>query len=83
MSRSEVTCEIKQYIHERNLQDPTNALIIRHDAKLHKLLRVQQSDELTWCNIQNYMSPHFLKFKDIQNDTQNIRLTIKEVDLSK
>ena len=61
MARTEVTKEINQYIVSHNLQDKKNGRIIRADAKLRKLLRLTKSDELTYFNLQKYMSPHFPK----------------------
>lgn len=61
MARTEVTREINQYIRSNNLQDPSNGRIIRADTKLRKLLKLGKSDELTYFNLQKYMSPHFPK----------------------
>ena len=61
MARTEVTREINQYIRAHKLQDPSNGRIIRADNKLRKLLRLTKSDELTYFNLQRYMSPHFPK----------------------
>ena len=61
MARTEVTKEINQYIVTNNLQDKSNGRIIRADAKLRKLLRLNKSDELTYFNLQKYMSTHFPK----------------------
>ena len=61
MARTEVTREINKYIREHKLQDPTNGRIIKPDASLRKLLRVKNSEELTYFNLQKYMSPHFVK----------------------
>jgi upstream activation factor subunit UAF30 len=61
MARTEVTKEINQYIVTNNLQDKNNGRIIRADTKLRKLLRLNKSDELTYFNLQKYMSPHFPK----------------------
>jgi len=61
MARTAVTREINQYIREHKLQDPANGRRILPDAKLRKLLRVPQTDELTYFNLQRYMSPHFHK----------------------
>ena len=61
MARTEVTREINKYIREHKLQDPTNGRIIRPDASLRKLLNVKQKEELTYFNLQKYMSPHFVK----------------------
>ena len=63
MARTEVTREINQYIREHKLQDPANGRRILPDDKLRKLLRVQQTDELTYFNLQRFMSPHFTKSK--------------------
>ena len=61
MARTEVTREINSYIREHSLQDPNNGRIIVADSKLRKLLKLKQSDELTYFNLQRYMSPHFAK----------------------
>jgi chromatin remodeling complex protein RSC6 len=63
MKRTDVTKEINKYIREHKLQDPTNGRKILPDAKLRKLLRVPQNEELTYFNLQRYMSPHFPKSK--------------------
>ena len=61
MARTEVTREINKYIRANNLQDPSNGRVIRADGKLRKLLKLNKSDELTYFNLQKYMSPHFPK----------------------
>ena len=61
MARTEVTREINSYIREHSLQDPNNGRRILPDTKLRKLLKVGKSDELTYFNLQRYMSPHFAK----------------------
>lgn len=61
MARTEVTREINQYIRAHNLQDPTNGRKINPDPKLRKLLNVEKDGELTYFNLQRYMSPHFIK----------------------
>jgi upstream activation factor subunit UAF30 len=61
MARTEVTREINKYIRAKNLQDPKNGRHIIPDAALTKLLSLQSSDELTYFNLQKYMSPHFPK----------------------
>lgn len=61
MARTEVTREINQYIRQHNLQDPKNGRRILADTKLRKLLKLGKSDELTYFNLQKYMSPHFPK----------------------
>lgn len=63
MARTEVTREINQYIRQHKLQDPANGRRILPDSKLRKLLKVGQSDELTYFNLQRFMSPHFTKSK--------------------
>jgi chromatin remodeling complex protein RSC6 len=61
MARTEVTREINGYIRQHDLQDPKNGRRILADAKLRKLLKLKSSDELTYFNLQRYMSPHFAK----------------------
>ena len=61
MARTEVTREINSYIRAHKLQDPANGRRILADAKLRKLLRLGKNEELTYFNLQRYMSPHFAK----------------------
>ena len=61
MARTEVTREINTYIRAHNLQDRNNGRRIFADAKLRKLLKLTKEDELTYFNLQRYMSPHFAK----------------------
>jgi chromatin remodeling complex protein RSC6 len=61
MARTEVTREINSYIREKKLQDPANGRKINPDAALRKLLAVEKNGELTYFNLQRYMSPHFIK----------------------
>jgi chromatin remodeling complex protein RSC6 len=60
MARTEVTREINRYIRLHNLQDPSNGRKINPDVKLRSLLRLSNNDELTYFNLQRYMSPHFI-----------------------
>jgi chromatin remodeling complex protein RSC6 len=61
MARTEVTREINAYIRKHSLQDSDNGRKINADGPLQKLLRLTKSDELTYFNLQRYMSPHFAK----------------------
>ena len=61
MARTEVTREINTYIRAHNLQDKENGRKIIPDTKLATLLKLKKSDELTYFNLQRYMSPHFAK----------------------
>ena len=61
MARTDVTREINKYIRSQNLQDKDNGRKINPDTKLQTLLKIKSSDELTYFNLQRYMSPHFYK----------------------
>lgn len=64
MARTEVTREINKYIRANELQDKKNGRVIHADTKLSKLLKLNKSDELTYFNLQRYMSPHFATAKN-------------------
>ena len=64
MARTEVTREINAYIREHKLQDKENGRKIIADKKLTGLLKLKKGDELTYFNLQKYMSPHFAKAAD-------------------
>lgn len=61
MARTDVTKEINAYIRKHNLQDKDNGRKINADQKLSSLLKLKKGDELTYFNLQKYMSPHFAK----------------------
>lgn len=64
MARTEVTREINSYIRNHKLQDKDNGRKIIPDTKLNKLLKIKKGEELTYFNLQKYMSPHFAKASD-------------------
>ena len=61
MARTAVTRDINTYIRTNSLQDKSNGRKINPDAKLASLLKLQSTDELTYFNLQKFMSPHFAK----------------------
>jgi upstream activation factor subunit UAF30 len=61
MARTDVTREINTYIRAHKLQDKDNGRKINPDTKLAALLKLKKTDELTYFNLQKYMSPHFAK----------------------
>jgi chromatin remodeling complex protein RSC6 len=61
MARTEVTREINAYIRANQLQDKANGRRINADTKLSSLLKLSPTEELTYFNLQRYMSPHFAK----------------------
>jgi|TARA_B110000967_G_scaffold168999_1_gene178262 chromatin remodeling complex protein RSC6 len=61
MARTDVTKEMTGYIRLHKLQDKDNGRKILPDANMKKLLKVSDSEELTYFNLQKFMSPHFEK----------------------
>jgi upstream activation factor subunit UAF30 len=61
MARTDVTRDINTYIRANKLQDKDNGRKINPDKKLAALLKLKSGDELTYFNLQKYMSPHFAK----------------------
>jgi chromatin remodeling complex protein RSC6 len=59
IARTEVTKFITNYIKEQNLKDETVKRHINPDAKLRALLSIPQADQLTYFNLQKYMTSHF------------------------
>mgnify|MGYP005989409521 CR=1 FL=1 len=72
MARTEVTREINAYIREHKLQDKDNGRKIIPDKKLTGLLKIKKGDELTYFNLQKFMSPHFAKAGDTMAPMSNI-----------
>jgi upstream activation factor subunit UAF30 len=61
VSRSEVTRRINRYITENNLKHPDNGRVIILDEKLQALLKPGDGIQVTFLNVQKYISPHYVK----------------------
>ena len=61
MARTDVTKQLNTYIRANSLQDKENGRKINPDSKLQTLLKLKKGDELTYFNLQRFMSPHFPK----------------------
>ena len=59
IARTEVTKFITSYIKTQNLKDEEVKRHINPDAKLRALLSIPQGDQLTYFNLQKYMTSHF------------------------
>ena len=69
MARTDVTREINTYIRAHKLQDKDNGRKINPDTKLAALLKLKKTDELTYFNLQKFMSPHFAKAVKVEAAT--------------
>ena len=61
IARTEVTKVLIEYIKENKLENQTNSKIIIPDDKLKFLLGIEDGQEVTYFNIQKYMTKHFIK----------------------
>jgi chromatin remodeling complex protein RSC6 len=61
ISRSEVTKYITKYITEKGLKHPDNGRQIILDEKLRDLLEPPADVQVTYLNLQKYLSPHYIK----------------------
>jgi chromatin remodeling complex protein RSC6 len=61
IARTEVTRALVSYIKDNKLENTINSKIIAPDDKLKLLLGLDDSQELTYFNIQKYMNKHFFK----------------------
>ncbi|MCX8490092.1 MAG: SWIB/MDM2 domain-containing protein, partial [Cyclobacteriaceae bacterium] len=68
MARTAVTRDINAYIRTNKLQNAENGRKINPDAKLTALLKLKKTDELTYFNLQRYMSPHFFNAAKAKTD---------------
>ena len=66
MARTDVTREINKYIRANNLQDKSNGRKINPDKQLTQLLKIEDSVDLTYFNLQKYMGPHFPKVAKVE-----------------
>ncbi len=61
ISRSEVTKRINAYVKEQGLKHPKDGRVIIMDDKLTKLLEPPADTQITFLNIQKFLSPHYIK----------------------
>ena len=61
IARTEVTKALIEYIKKNKLENQTNSKILIPDEKLKKLLGIEDGQEVTYFNIQKYMTKHFIK----------------------
>ena len=61
ISRSEVTKSINKYITENNLKHPENGRQLILDDTLKELLQPPADVQVTYLNLQKYLSPHYVK----------------------
>ena len=60
-SQTDVTKFVSRYVREHNCFDPNFKRRIIPDAKLGKLLRVKDGQEVTYLNLQSFLKVHFIK----------------------
>ena len=60
-SQTDVTKYVSAYVKSHNCFDPSFKRRILPDAKLGKLLRVSDGQEVTYLNLQSFLKVHFLK----------------------
>lgn len=61
VSRSSVTRAINKYVKDKGLKDPANGRVIVLDETLRALLEPPADVEVTFLNLQKYLSPHYTK----------------------
>lgn len=59
--RKDVTRMMNDYIKTNNLREENDKRNIKPDAKLHKIFKSSDKDEITYFNLQTYMKHHFIK----------------------
>ena len=66
ISRSDVTRRINTYIKDKELKHPDNGRVIVMDASLTDLLSPPDDVQVTFLNMQKYISPHYLKAAPVE-----------------
>ncbi len=69
ISRSQVTKRINAYVKENNLKHPENGRVIIMDDKLRALLNPPEDVQVTFLNLQKYLSPHYVKKTSAPTET--------------
>ena len=61
VSRSAVTRSINKYVTENSLKHPDNGRLLMLDDKLKSLLKPPDDVQITFLNLQKYLSPHYTR----------------------
>ena len=61
VSRSQVTRSVNKYVKDNGLKHPDNGRVLILDQKLKDLLKPPKDVEITYLNLQKYLSPHYVK----------------------
>jgi len=61
VSRSTVTRSINEYVKANGLKHPDNGRILVLDQKLRDLLKPPAEVQVTFLNLQKFLSPHYTK----------------------
>ena len=77
ISRSDVTRRVNAYIKEKGLKHPDNGRVICLDDNLSTLLSPPDGEQVTFLNMQKYISPHYVKAVTA-NNAEEVPTTPKE-----
>lgn len=61
VSRSSVTRAVNKYVKDNGLKHPDNGRVLVLDQKLKDLLKAPEGEQVTYLNLQKYLSPHYTK----------------------
>lgn len=75
ISRSTVTRRLNEYVKSNGLKHPDNGRILILDEKLTKLLKPPEGVQVTYLNVQKYLSPHYTKIDVPEEASQNAKVT--------
>jgi len=64
VSRSTVTRAINKYVTDNGLKHPDNGRILMLDDKLKNLLQPPDDVQITFLNLQKYLSPHYTRVEN-------------------
>ena len=80
ISRSDVTRRINKYIKDNELKHPENGRVIVMDDALTGLLSPPEGEQVTFLNIQKFISPHYIKAADqpAEQPTDDVAASPKE-----
>ncbi len=65
VSRSTVTRSINEYVKANGLKHPDNGRVLVLDAKLRDLLEPPADVQVTFLNLQKFLSPHYTKVETV------------------
>tara|TARA_B100001094_G_C18020731_1_gene714964 strand:+ start:327 stop:851 length:525 start_codon:yes stop_codon:yes gene_type:complete len=81
MARTDVTKKITEYVKSKGLQNPENKRELILDDKLKTIIHNEDNTQVTFFNLQKYMSKHYIKEGFVEEKVPKVEIPMKVEDI--